>query len=288
MSVMKIWPFIIAAGLSATLAPEALASCDLSVQSRPATLANYVEAGQACLSSLPDGYAIDETMEADFLERVNEARLAHRLPALKLRPQLTPAARWHSLDMAANSFFAHQGDDQRSASQRITAFDRTLLSSVQRENIAAIRGPFRRETIVERLHAGLMDSESHRQAILAEDISHIGLGVITRTNGVWVTQLFVRKDGEFSQPVPLQAHAGTEIRQAVSLKDWEASGLALRKDEKTTQVGREENLSGRIPASMRGPHSLTVRGKKPGPSADTCLYIYFTGPRMEIVTPSSS
>ncbi|WP_300381665.1 CAP domain-containing protein [Henriciella sp.] len=286
---MKTLALMIAASLmSAAYALHADASCDLSSQSRAVSVASYVEDGKSCLEDLPGGYGIDPVMEAAFLAHVNKARLARDLPPLILRPELAPAARWHSLDMAANDFFSHKGSDQRSAGHRITAFDRTLLSSVQRENIAAIRGPYDPETVVKRLHDGLMNSKSHRQSILADDISHIGLGVITRRDGVWVTQVFVRQDGEFSRHVPLRIEAGSEIQQAVSLKGWAASGLAVRKSDKTTKIGSEGKLSGRIPTSMRGTYSLTVRGEKPGARKGSRLYIHFTGPRTEIVAPSSS
>ena len=278
----------IAAGLGVFWAPQAMAACDLSLETRAPTLAAYTQAGEACLENLPGDYRIDKAMETRFAGLINAARTEHGLPPLILRVELANAARWHSLDMAANNFFSHASGDGRSAAQRITAFDRTLLSSVQRENIAAIQGPFDPETVIERLHKGLMESESHRKSILAEDVTHLALGVISRPKGVWVTQIFVKKDGAFDQPVPLRLVAGSQAQQTAKLTGWEPGSLTLIQKGRKQDLGGGAKLNARLPEAARGTYTLTVRGEKPGPSPNSCIRIHFTGPRVEIIAPTSS
>lgn len=278
-----IGKFRFLAALAALAALGAEATCDLSMDARADALPEYVLNGQDCLAQLPDGYAFDETYEAAIAARINAERTERGLPQLDIRIELRDAARWHSLDMAANDFFAHMGLDKRMPATRITAFDRTLLSSVQRENIAAVTGVFDWDTVVDRLHDGLMDSPSHKEAMLAEDVTHFAIGVVKRPSGVWLTELFVRQDGSFDSPVPLSIAAGTLMTQPATLADWSWSGLALRKDGKINDLKTPGGPTGRIPANATGVYALTVRGEKPGPTENSCRYIHFSGPRMEIV-----
>lgn len=264
------------------------AECDPAVEARAERLAAYVETGHACLADLPDGYRFDAALEADFARRINEERRARGLPALAVRTELRPAARWHSLDMGLNDFFAHLGPDERTPKARITAFDRTLLSSVQRENIAALLGPVNWETVVERLHAGLMDSPSHREAILADDVTHLAIGVARGETGIWVTQLFVRQEGTFETPVPLHLEAGATVTRRAALDGWTASGLALIKDGDVRDLNGRGKASARIPQNARGRQMLSVRGEKPGSKPGSRLFMHFTGPGVEVVSRSSS
>ncbi|MEM5515436.1 CAP domain-containing protein [Henriciella sp. AS95] len=273
----------ILAALFALVPLGAHAICDASIDARSTDLPDYVLSGQACLAEPPDGYSFDGAFEAEIVDLINEERRAHDLPALPVRIELRDAARWHSLDMAANDFFAHVSMDERLPAARITAFDRTLLSSIQRENIAAITGHVDWETAIKSLHDGLMDSPGHRKAILADDVNQLAIGIVTAKNGIWLTELFVKQDGAFEQPVPLRLAAGTLIDQPATIEDWEWSGLALRQGGKVNDLKTRRGARHRIPASADGVYALTVRGEKPGPTPDSCRYMHFSGPRVEIV-----
>ena len=278
-----IGKFRFLAALAALAALGAEATCDLSMDARADALPEYVLNGQDCLASLPEGYAFDEGVELAIARLINAERTERGLPELDIRIELRDAARWHSLDMSANDFFAHMGLDDRLPATRITAFDRTLLSSVQRENIAAIKGAIDWDSVAGRLHEGLMDSPSHREAILADDVTHLAIGVVKRPNGIWLTELFVRQDGAFERPVPLSIAAGTLVDQPADLTGWTGSGLALRQKGKVTDLKTRGGATGRIPASASGVYALTVRGEQPGPTENSCRYMHFSGPRVLIV-----
>jgi uncharacterized protein YkwD len=273
----------ILAALFALIPLGAHAMCDVSLDARSADLPEYVLNGQACLAELPDGYAFDEGFEAEIVELINDERRTRDLPELSVRIEMRDAARWHSLDMAVNEFFSHKGLDERLPAARIAAFDRTLLSSVQRENIAAVMGAVDWDTAVQKLHEGLMDSPGHRKAILADDVNQLAIGVVRSGDGVWLTQLFVKQDGSFEQPVPLSIAADTLIDQPATLSEWDWSGLALRQDGKVRDLKTRGGTTGRIPKDARGVYALTVRGEQPGPTENSCRYLHFSGPKVEIV-----
>ncbi len=280
--------FLIPAALAALLAGPALADCNLSMDARAVDLPTYVENGQACLAVIPEGYNWDEAFETEFARLINHERRENGLAELKIRTELQDAARWHSLDMAANDFFAHMAPDERMPLRRITAFDRTLLSSVQRENIAAIKGHYDPETVVRSLHDGLMDSPGHRKAILANDVTHLAVGVVRKPDGVWLTELFVKQDGSFLTAVPTQLEAGSLVEQPAELEGWTWSGLALRKDGKVNDLPARGEGTGRLPKDAAGTYAFTVRGEKPGPTKNSCTYMHFSGPRIDVVPPRAS
>lgn len=275
--------FVLLTIFGGVFAFQANAQCRISFAERANDIPTYVQNGQACLSDIPDGFTFDETLEARFAERINQTRRAHGLPTLVYRTELRNAARWHSLDMAANGYFAHMGLDKRQPATRITAFDRTLLSSVQRENIAAVMGAVDWDTVIEKMHAGLMDSPSHKKAILAADVNQLAVGIVKKPDGIWLTELFVKQDGTFEAPVPLSIAAGTLIEQPATIEEWSWSGLALRQKGKITDLKTPGGFKGRIPPKADGIYALTVRGEQPGPTPNSCRHLHFSGPRVKIV-----
>ena len=282
--------FVLLTIFGGVFAFQANAQCRISFAERANDIPTYVQNGQACLSDIPDGFTFDETLEARFAERINQTRRAHGLPTLVYRTELRNAARWHSLDMAANDFFNHQGLDATMPRDRINALDRTLLTSLLLENIASITGNFDRDTVVERLHTGLMNSPSHRDAILRDGITHFAMGVVTTEGGVWLTELFVREDGTFDRPVPLRLEAGSIIRQPATLRRWSMSGLAMMHgdDADAFDLPEEGWAMGRVPEDLQGKIDLTVRGEKAGPQPNQTVYIHFHGPTVEVRPAHSS
>ena len=163
-------------------------ACDLNTEGRPADVAGYVEAAEACLRAPPEGYTFDADLEAGFLRLVNEERVAAGLAPVKFRTELRGAARFHSLDMAANGFFGHHGPDGHDGVYRIAALDRTALVDFSAENVATVSkgsGRMDPDFALKRLHDNLMKSPGHRANILHPKATHVAFGVVRTRGGVW-------------------------------------------------------------------------------------------------------
>lgn len=141
-------------------------------------------------------------MEAEILERINSAREVAGVPLLEMRQALLSPARLHSLDMAQDDFFAHEGQDKRVAADRVAALDRTLIASEIRENIARITGDLNYADSGSLLHSLLINSEGHRKNILSPTVTHVAIGVVRMEKGAWVTQVFANVEGELAAPLP--------------------------------------------------------------------------------------
>ena len=61
-------------------------------------------------------------LESGVLGQVNQVRAQHGLAPLRISVKLTAAARAHSLQMAADGYFAHESADGSSFWQRVKAF----------------------------------------------------------------------------------------------------------------------------------------------------------------------
>ena len=261
-------------------------ACDLQASTKQRVAASYVSEVQQCLADLPEGYAFDAAIEQDNFRRVNEARRARGLQPLKLRRDLLNAARWHSVDMAANAYFSHRGQDGRSHDQRVSLLDRTLIYDASRENIAMMRGSYRPGAESETLHSGLMRSPGHYENIMADNISHMAVGVVRRGDGVWLTQLFVNEAGELSEPAPLRLVRGQHFAMNARLNGWTFSGFQveqgkqLRKLQTTQPAGRPI-----IPVELAGDVVLGVRGERRAESsAQRGYYINLSGPSITLVS----
>ncbi|MFN7055139.1 CAP domain-containing protein [Hyphomonas sp.] len=199
-------------------------ACDMRLASRPAGVAAYVEAAGPCLIAPPEGLAFDASLEAQFLGLVNDERRRAGLPPISLRTNLSGAARFHSLDMAANTFFGHDGRDGRSPQDRIAAFDRTALASFTAENVASLSRPGGRlspDFALRRLHQNLMDSPGHRANILDPRATHAAFGVVRTRDSVWVTQLFMGLAGTLPQEAPLRIAAPNGLGAPSGLEGWQ-------------------------------------------------------------------
>ncbi|MFN3609443.1 MAG: CAP domain-containing protein, partial [Hyphomonas sp.] len=204
--------------------PMQALACDLRLEGRPLAVASYVERAQPCLARPPGGFDFEESLEARFLDLVNEARAEAGLAPLQMRPELTDAARLHSLDMAVNGFFGHVGPDGRGPGDRIAALDRTALADFSAENVATVSrvgGRIGASFAVKRLHRNLMDSPGHRENILHAKATHAAFGVVRTEEGVWVTQLFMRVSGTLPRAAPLRVSAAQEMKgRPAGLEGW--------------------------------------------------------------------
>ena len=252
-------------------------ACNMELEARSDIVAEYVENGQACLIDPPGQLRFDSVMERSFLQRINAERERRGLTTLKLRTELQPAARFHSLDMARNGFFKHESPDGRFAGQRIAGFDRTLLAQSTAENIAQF-GPAvcrdqnerkvscfdvpgfelpSRAYVVDDLHEKLMNSDGHRANILAPESTHVSIGVARSDTAFYVTQVFANQVGELDAPLALTLRPTGRLRVQPSLDDWQSSSFAVV-DDKDVRI----DLPGdRLKNVDPGQKSLVVRGQ---------------------------
>ncbi|MEM1149675.1 MAG: CAP domain-containing protein [Pseudomonadota bacterium] len=207
----------------ALFAPLAWA-CDLYPTTRPSDVTGYVANASACLEAPPSPVSFDAAAEAEMAASINAARRAEGLPALDVRTDLRPAARFHSLDQIWNGTFGHTGAAGRDQGARISALDRTLVRSFSAENVAQARGDYNPAILPNLLHNGLMESPGHRKNILAEDATHMAIGVARLRDAFVVTQLFVRVEGAFQRPIPTGFDAMLGPAN-VELVDWSAHAL---------------------------------------------------------------
>lgn len=300
--------FFVLLFMSAGFAAPALA-CEMATAKRESVVASYVDNGKDCLSSPPGKFRFDPEMERSFIQKINTERTKRGLRTLKVRNEMRPAARFHSLDMGANGFFGHKSPKGKGHAYRMSAFDRTLLTHGSAENVAQF-GPatcvdslgntmdctlapgFKlptRELVTDDLHAKLMQSEGHRRNILDPEMTHISLGVARTDTGFYVTQMFALQIGELSQPLPTQLKAGHRISSTATVPGWTVTNFAIARDASPDNL-----VANTIPTGTRGDVELRVRAennltKTEGGSTTTITeWIYPTGPALTIIAPTGS
>src|SRR5574338_331958 len=126
------------------------------------------------------GGPVISTIHPDFeqaiIEQTNEIRMEHGLPPLKAQEDLAKSARYHAADMSATDYFSHDTLGRVDGVmvtvcdtwQRIEAYYPSWLALA--ENIAA--GQRTPEMAME----GWMNSQDHRENILSDNYSEIGVG----------------------------------------------------------------------------------------------------------------
>jgi len=108
-------------------------------------------------------------LERAGLDYINQTRAQRGLEPLLWDESVAELARAHSRDMFKTGFVGHRSPTTGEVDNRFEAAG--LSYPVIRENIALGTGP-------RGIHEGLMRSPGHRVNIVAEDISHVGVGVV--------------------------------------------------------------------------------------------------------------
>lgn len=255
-------------------------SCDLYPTTRPADVTGYVSNAMSCLDQPPEPVSFDADAEAHFATSINAARHAEGLPALRVRPELRPAARFHSLDQIWNGTFGHEGAAGRSQGDRISALDRKLVRSFSAENVAQASGDFDPAILPGILHNGLMDSPGHRRNILAQDATHMAIGVARLRDSIVVTQLFVREEGELLQPAPTQ-FANLQGANEVELTDWSAHNVSAGPSNATELPDCTTNCPDTLVSVIE------VEGRKPLDTGAGFRIIYLSGPSWDVPNPAT-
>lgn len=252
-------------------------ACSLQTDTVRLQVSTYISAGLTCLEQPPEDFRFDTAIERAFVDKINAERTKKGLKRLAVRGALLPAARVQSLDMGVNGFFDHESPDGRRASDRIAAFDRTLLAQSTGENIAVF-GPARcydqndKEVsclnlpgfelptpafVAEDLHQKLMDSEGHRANILSEEFTHLAVGVARTDTGFYVTQVFANRVGVLAVPLPTQFETTNVLSVTSKLSGWGNGGLAVI-DPAGTRLDLETGGLSEVPV---GSNALVVRGE---------------------------
>ncbi len=125
--------------------------------------------------------------EALALQLLNADRSRHGKAALGWDGKLAEIARDHSRDMQQHGFFGHQSPRTGLPSDRLKAAG--YLAATHAENVA-------HNTTVFEAQEGLMHSLGHRKNILADEPTHVGIGIAVQDDGkrrrLWLTQLFAK------------------------------------------------------------------------------------------------
>lgn len=128
-----------------------------------------------------------EEARAEILDLVNATRANRGLDALRMHPALERSAQAYAEQMAREGFFGHVDPKGAGLQARIDAvgyYDQSFSDDCQcvkgftlGENLA--RGQRSADEVVR----AWMDSPSHRDAILGEDFTDLGIGI---SSGIWV------------------------------------------------------------------------------------------------------
>ncbi len=124
--------------------------------------------------------------EWDFIDRVNAARSAAGLSALRVVSTLREGSRDHSERMAAAGSIFHD-EDLKGEAERVSS----CWSRVG-ENVS-VGGS------VPSIHDAFMRSSGHRAVILG-DFQYVGIGVESRNGRLWVTERFIKLGSGCSLP----------------------------------------------------------------------------------------
>ena len=155
-------------------------------------------------------------VEQRVFEMVNEERAEIDLPPLLPDITLVQIARTHSADMLERGFFDHINPDGDGPADRVANSHRTLIGAASENVWMGIKSEIMEtEELAGRIMTGLMNSSGHRANILAERLTHLGVGV-TRGPGrrvmTWqtmATQLFADVAAYTTDPVPESIEWGT-------------------------------------------------------------------------------
>ncbi len=126
--------------------------------------------------------------EAALFRAIDADRRRAGVPALRRDPRLDALARAHSADMRARGYVGHRSPSGDTAVER--ARRAGLHASLIAENVGRARS-------VADAEAGFLESPGHRENLLVEDATHVGVGVafVPSPDGareILVTQLFAR------------------------------------------------------------------------------------------------
>lgn len=124
---------------------------------------------------------IEESAESELLDLINKERRRQGLESVAESTPLRDIARGHSEDMYQRGYFCHTNPEGRTAAGRIT--EARISFSVVGENLSLA-------PTVWLAHRGLMNSPNHRENILRQEFTALGVGVFVGPSGLMITENF--------------------------------------------------------------------------------------------------
>ncbi len=125
-------------------------------------------------------------MENEMLDLVKKKKKKNGLNRLELDQKLRNVARIKSKDIADNDYFDHTSPSYGDPFEMMDGFGIEYTQAA--ENLAGHQS-------VKLAHEGLMESQGHRENILREGLTHIGIGVQRDDKYLFIfTQMFIRKN----------------------------------------------------------------------------------------------
>jgi uncharacterized YkwD family protein/spore coat assembly protein SafA len=131
-------------------------------------------------------YDAIKKIEHEVIQLTNQERAKYGLPPLKPFWELSRVARFKSMDMRDRGYFSHNSPTYGSPFTMIKNFG--ISYSAAGENIAA--GQRTPQEVVR----SWMNSQGHRQNILSQNYTHIGVGYAKGgAYGYYWTQMFIKR-----------------------------------------------------------------------------------------------
>lgn len=140
-----------------------------------------------------------ENIEKQIFEMVNQERSKRGLNILQYDDKLSQAARQHSMEMGELNYFSHTSpiNENKDVAKRVRNCG--LIDIAVGENIGNNFG-YSEDILAQQFMTGWMNSTGHRENILRENFTHIGVGVIKTKDGYYYgTQVFASREIEFYQ-----------------------------------------------------------------------------------------
>ncbi len=129
-----------------------------------------------------DYYSIRPDLEQQMLQLVNAERKKRGLKSLVADEQLRKVARAHSSDMLKRGYFSHMTPEGKDPFYRMKKAGINYKRAG--ENLAYA-------STLAKAHKGLMNSSSHREAILNKTFGRIGIGIVDGgKSGLMISQEF--------------------------------------------------------------------------------------------------
>lgn len=154
------------------------------VKQRPYEMVYRGELLEAPELTEEDWLRVEAGMEKQILDITNVIRARHELELLQWDDETAQVAYAHSKDMAEADYFSHESEKYGTLADRLKAAD--IIYELAGENIAA------NYTDAPAVVEGWLNSESHREALLNNEYSHLGVGVYRRH----YTQNFLKRWAE--------------------------------------------------------------------------------------------
>jgi len=199
------------------------------------------------LERISAGVEADAFARANFAH-LNQERKRRGLAALSWDDRAARVAEAHSKDMMRGGYVGHVSPRTGDVSAR---FERArIIGAVIRENVARGYGP-------KGIHDSLMSSPGHRGNLLADDVTHVGIGVVVGSEDpeapgaprpLFVTQNFFKKPGAGA---PRDGQLAPTIRARVDGARTQRGLAAVAWDDGLDVVAN--TLAARVAAGRRLP-----------------------------------